>query len=513
MGGVAKQAYVASTQKAGASESGEASRPGATRGEVRRGSRSGATRGGPAAHFRQIALIADGLVLTLAFPLAYLIKTRLLPQDLTPLYAPEAYIAPAALVAVVTLLVLERRGAHSASELRSLPQIVRTVGAATATAVLVGATVLFAFKVSYVSRLFLALYAGSGAVLLVAVHLGLRPLVARARESGENAARLLLVGSAAEASELAERLDAESPFGVVVVERLSVENLGRAVRIEERDDEAFPELDRLLSEESIDEVAVATTDLPTADLGRLIRACEREGVPLHVCLSTFAAGLDRATLQRVGDLSLLSVNPQVHSAWARAVKRSVDFVVSPLLLLLLSPLFVLIALAIKLDSTGPVFFRQVRVGFNKRRFALLKFRTMSMDAEARRPDVEALNDADGPMFKARRDPRVTRVGRLLRRFDLDELPQLFNVLAGHMTLVGPRPMLPSEISGFASWQRKRFSMVPGITGLWQVSHRLGDSFLTGLQADLDYIDRWSLALDARILVRTVFAVLRDRGGG
>lgn len=502
MGGVAKQAYEASA-RASAEKAGVAGSRGATR--------PGAARGGPAAHFRQIALIADGLVLTLAFPLAYLVKTRLLPRDLTPLYAPEVYIAPAALVAMVTLLVLERRGAHRATELRALPQIVRTVGAAIGSATLVGATVLFAFKLSYVSRLFLALYAGSGAALLVAVHLGLRPLLSRARASGENASRLLLVGGAAEASNLADRLDAESPFGVAVVERLSVENLGRRVGPDEGDDDAFPGLDRLLAEESIDEVAVATTDLPPADLSRLIRACEREGVPLHISVSAFAAGLDRATLQRVGDLPLLSVNPQVHSIWARAVKRALDFVVAPLLILVLSPLFALIAVAIKLDSTGPVFFRQVRVGFNKRRFTLLKFRTMSADAESRRPDVEALNDADGPIFKARRDPRVTRVGRILRRFDLDELPQLLNVLAGHMTLVGPRPMLPSEISGFASWQRKRFSMVPGITGLWQVSHRLGDSFLSGLQTDLDYIDRWSLGLDARILARTVSAVLRDRG--
>jgi lipopolysaccharide/colanic/teichoic acid biosynthesis glycosyltransferase len=176
-----------------------------------------------------------------------------------------------------------------------------------------------------------------------------------------------------------------------------------------------------------------------------------------------------------------------------------------------APLWLLIAVAIKLDSPGPVFFRQVRLGLNKRRFGMLKFRTMSAEAESLQASMEPLNEADGPIFKVRRDPRVTRVGRVLRRFDLDELPQLLNVMAGHMTLVGPRPMLPSEIVGFAAWQRKRFSMHPGITGLWQVSHILGDPFLSGLQADLDYIDRWSLRLDFTILLRTLPAVLRDRG--
>lgn len=467
------------------------------------------TRGGPVAYFRQLALLADGLVLILAFPIAYFAKTRLLPADLTPLYSPEVYIAPAAMVAMATLFVLERRGAHTAAETRSLGVITGTVVLSVGMALVFGATVLYTFKLSYVSRLFLAIYGAVSTVLLIGSHLSLRPIVVRARESGEASPRVLLVGAPEESEHLAEVLAEESPFGVAVVDRLSVADLERVAGEGESGAE-FPALDVLLAREAIDEVAVATPDLRSEDLSRLVAACDREGVHLHVAVAALGAGLERATLERMADVPMLSVNPQVHSAWARAVKRAADFVFAPILLALSSPLWVFIAVAIKLDSPGPVFFRQERIGLNKRRFGMLKFRTMAEDAEKQRSDIEDLNEADGPIFKVRRDPRVTRVGRILRRFDLDELPQLLNVLAGHMTLVGPRPMLPSEIVDFASWQRKRFSMHPGVTGLWQVSHTLGDPFLTGLQADLDYIGRWSLRLDVAILFRTFVAVLRDR---
>lgn len=483
-------------------------RPGSARG--RPASRAVA-RGGPAAHFRQLALLADGLVLVLAFPIGYLAKTRLLPADLTPLYAPETYIAPAALVAAATLFLLERRGAHTAAETRSFRAITATVVLAVGLALVFGATALWAFKLSYVSRLFLALYGASSAVLLIGVHLCLRPMIARARESGEAAARVLLVGTEEEAAHLRAVLEEESPFGIVVVERLTADGMRRATEPAANGPTTeFPALDELLAREAVDEVAVAAADLATADLARLVAACDREGVHLHVSIEALGAGLERATLERLADLPLLSINPQVHSAWARAFKRALDFVLGPILIVLSAPLWLIVAVAIKVDSPGPIFFRQERLGLNKRRFGMLKFRTMELDAEQRRRELEALNEADGPIFKVQNDPRVTRVGRVLRRFDIDELPQLLNVLAGHMTLVGPRPMLPREIVDFASWQRKRFSMHPGVTGLWQVSHTLGDPFLSGLQADLDYIDRWSLRLDALILLRTVLAVLRNR---
>ncbi len=477
------------------------------------------TRAGPAAHFRHLAQLADGLVLLLAFPLAYLAKTRLMPADLTYLYDPEVYAGPAAVVAIGTLLALERRGAYEASNVLRLRGMLPTVLVAVGQALALAATALFVFKLSYVSRLFVGLYGASAVLLLLAVRLAFRRVARGLRASGAGAARVLLIGDGEPAERLAEVLAEESLLGATVVARLPVETLSRpssAVRqaLGGTDAPGAPvplsPISEFLRSEAIDEVAIASGGLSPAELDRLIEACDREGVALHVAVEALGSGLARAHLTEVSELRLLSVNPQRHSAWGRAVKRAIDLAAAPVLILLTAPLWLVAAIAIRLDSPGPVFFVQERIGLNKRRFKMIKLRSMHQGSEHFQPMLTALNEADGPIFKLRRDPRVTRVGRWLRRFDVDELPQLLNVLRGDMSLIGPRPMLPGEITGFEPWQRKRFSMQPGITGLWQVSNRLGQSFLDGLRADLDYIDRWSLRLDLEILLRTLPAILRDR---
>jgi lipopolysaccharide/colanic/teichoic acid biosynthesis glycosyltransferase len=180
--------------------------------------------------------------------------------------------------------------------------------------------------------------------------------------------------------------------------------------------------------------------------------------------------------------------------------------------MIFSPLLLLVALGIKLDSPGPVFFIQERMGYNKRRFRMIKFRTMSADAEARMKELEHLNETDGPAFKIRHDPRMTRIGRLLRKLSIDELPQLINVLLGDMSLVGPRPLPMRDVHGLeVAWQKRRFSVKPGLTCLWQVSGRSNLSFEQWMQLDLEYIDRWSLALDCKILLKTIPAILSAEG--
>jgi exopolysaccharide biosynthesis polyprenyl glycosylphosphotransferase len=453
-------------------------------------------RAGPAAHFRYLATLADGLVLLAAFPVAYLVKTRLLPSDLTRLYDPEVYLGPAALVAVATLLCLGRQGAYDAISVLHVGRMLARVGAAVAQSLVVAATALFTFKLSYVSRLFVGLYGASAVSLLVAVRLALRSVALRRRAEGVGAARVLLIGGGESAERMRRVLEEEALFGIAVVAQLRPP-LGAPVS-------------ELLAQEAIDEVAIAEGAFSREELAAFIEECDREGIAFHILADVLAPGFGGASFQQLGDGTLISVNPQVHSAWGRAVKRALDLVATPLLVVLTSPLWLIAAVAIKLDSPGPVFFVQERLGLNKRRFKLIKFRSMYHGSEHLRPMLHHFNEADGPIFKLRDDPRVTRVGRLLRRFDLDELPQLLNVLKGEMSLIGPRPMLPSEIAAFEPWQRKRFSMLPGITGLWQVSNRLGAPFLEGLATDLEYIDRWSLRLDFEIVVRTVPAILRDR---
>jgi len=189
-----------------------------------------------------------------------------------------------------------------------------------------------------------------------------------------------------------------------------------------------------------------------------------------------------------------------------------DVVVSLALLVLLLPVFLIVPILIRLDSPGPAFFVQQRLGLNKRRFSLYKFRTMVRDAEKLQQELEELNEADGPVFKIRNDPRITRIGRFLRTTSIDELPQLFNVLKGDMSLVGPRPLPVRDYEGFdRHWFNRRFSVRPGITCTWQVDGRSDLPFDKWIKLDLQYIDNWSLPLDLRILLKTVPAVLRGRG--
>jgi exopolysaccharide biosynthesis polyprenyl glycosylphosphotransferase len=194
-----------------------------------------------------------------------------------------------------------------------------------------------------------------------------------------------------------------------------------------------------------------------------------------------------------------------------AIKRLIDVAASAAALLLLSPLLVLAALAVKLSSRGPVFYRQERVGMHGRTFQMLKFRSMVVDAEARRAALATKNERTGPVFKIASDPRVTRVGRVLRKYSIDELPQIVNVLRGDMSLVGPRPALASEVAHYEAWQRRRLSVRPGLTCVWQVSGRDQISFATWMLLDMRYIDHWSLWEDVRLLFRTLPVVLLGRG--
>ena len=220
---------------------------------------------------------------------------------------------------------------------------------------------------------------------------------------------------------------------------------------------------------------------------------------------------DRTTIRPVDGLPMLHVEHPHLRGGARVVKDLVDRAAAAMLLALLSPLLATIALWIWRDSPGPVLFRQVRVGRDGREFVMYKFRSMYLDAEARLAELRHLNEHDGVLFKIQNDPRVTPVGRWLRRFSMDELPQLFNVLRGHMSLVGPRPPLPQEVAAYPDDLRRRLAVKPGMTGLWQVSGRSDLPWEEAVRLDLRYVENWSLTLDLVILLRTMTAVLRSSG--
>ncbi len=275
--------------------------------------------------------------------------------------------------------------------------------------------------------------------------------------------------------------------------------------------EISPGLRRVIGSGEVDEVILAGSMGADAPLLELLEYCRVNGV--EVRMAPTATELLSHSLRAVAapGLPLFAVHPPVLSGSAFFIKRAFDVIVGSIILLLVSPILLIAALAIKIEDGGPVIFRSRRVGVDETRFDCLKLRTMSIDAEQKQADLEGQNEADGALFKIKADPRVTRVGRVLRRFSIDELTQLFNVLRGEMSLVGPRPLPERDFDLLDEVHKRRYLVLPGMTGLWQVSGRSDLSFDELVRLDFSYIERWSVWLDLGILFRTIPAVLFRRG--
>jgi exopolysaccharide biosynthesis polyprenyl glycosylphosphotransferase len=276
---------------------------------------------------------------------------------------------------------------------------------------------------------------------------------------------------------------------------------------------SLEKLERILMLQVVDEVLIALPILSCYEqIQDVITVCEKVGVEVRYFPHVFKSCLATQHYDHNAQTSAVVLKMVNHHAGCKLLKRGLDIVGALAGMVLLSPVFALVAVAIALTSPGPTLFAQERYGLNKRRFKMLKFRTMCTNAEKLQGSVEHMNEASGPIFKIRDDPRVTVLGKLLRKTSLDELPQLYNVLRGEMSLVGPRPMSTRDVALFSeAWLMRRFSVKPGITGLWQVSGRSNVSFDRWIELDLKYIDRWSLRLDLEILLKTLPAVVRGTG--
>jgi exopolysaccharide biosynthesis polyprenyl glycosylphosphotransferase len=271
------------------------------------------------------------------------------------------------------------------------------------------------------------------------------------------------------------------------------------------------EAGRVLREEHPDELIVSAADLREEELLNLVEEAHAWGVKVRVAPTTADLLTQRAEYVAGQGVPLFELRPPVFAGLDWAVKRAFDLVVSGAIVLLGLPIWALIALAVKLDSPGPIFYRDPRVGLGEGRFGMFKFRSMYTDAGERQAALEASNEASGPLFKIKDDPRVTRVGRFLRRYSLDELPQVLNVLRGEMSLVGPRPLPLRDYVQLEDWHRKRYLVLPGMTGLWQVSGRIELSFDDLVRLDFYYLENWSIWLDISILAKTLPAVVARRG--
>jgi exopolysaccharide biosynthesis polyprenyl glycosylphosphotransferase len=320
----------------------------------------------------------------------------------------------------------------------------------------------------------------------------------------------LIVGTNCEAEHLADLLTGSSlgyrPLGFVATSTQPAATASLPVV------GSIAQLRELIRQTGANCVFVAATAVQSVDLKHVLKARRLDGIEIRVTANVPAMlATTRVTPRSIGGLMALSINAVRLTQAQAAAKRAFDIVLSSILLLLLSPVLLAVALAIKLQDGGPVLFRQRRVGLHREHFTLLKFRTMVPHAEMQLADLLSRNEADGPMFKLRDDPRITRLGGFLRRYSIDELPQLLNVLRGEMSLVGPRPPLPSEVAVYEEWQLDRLEVRPGITGLWQVSGRSELSFDEYVRLDLFYIENWSLLYDLFVVAKTVPMLMRPRG--
>ena len=350
---------------------------------------------------------------------------------------------------------------------------------------------------------------------IIFVRLVIRFLLSRARRYGKNLRFILILGTNARAIEFARRIESRPDLGYRILGFVDDEWAGSSVLRETNYPICceFAGLAEFLRRNVVDEVA---TYLPLRSYyehaAQVAALCDLHGILIRFDTDIFNLNFTRSRAEDFDRGLQIAPYGSEYEALPMILKRFLDIVMSFVLLILLSPVFIVAALLVKLSSAGPVFFSQERIGLNKRRFLTYKFRTMIPNAEQMISQLEHLNEVSGPVFKIKNDPRLSPVGKLLRRTSIDELPQLFNVLKGDMSLVGPRPMAVRDYEGFSEdWQRRRFSVRPGITCLWQVNGRSSISFQQWMELDMQYIEQWSIWLDLKILVRTIPAVMRGTG--
>ena len=407
---------------------------------------------------------------------------------------------------LITALLFARSGLYAARAAR--PGLTRIVGSLFQTTVvtlifaLVNGETFSSYYIFYGTLFFAVLFVSSARWIYEAI------TGAVLRAAGYQR-RAVLVGTGKHIEAVAHALlDAPDHAGIEVVGFISLtprpdnglRSLGR-----------LDEIERVLTDNRLDEVIIADPDFPQQEAVELVDRCHRKGVRVRVAPSTMEILIHRAEFVPGQSVPLFELKPPVFEGIDFVVKRVFDVVLSILILLVLSPLLIGIAIAVFATSRGPVLYRSVRPGIGGQPFSCLKFRTMQRDADQRQADLESLNEAKGALFKIRHDPRMTRVGRFLRKYSLDELPQLFNVVRGDMSLVGPRPLPQRDYDRLEDWHRKRYLVLPGITGLWQVSGRSELDFDDLVRLDFLYLERWSPFLDLTILLKTVPAVVMRRG--
>lgn len=462
-------------------------------------------------------VLSDIVLINVAFAIGYWIRYELqwirIVDEAN--YVPYSEYLPIGLLLTVVLIVAYwLDGVYEFPRGRSWLNEVYRIIRGTTTGVIIMVVGLFFYRPYFYSRL-IFIYAFVLIVFLLGFSRLLKNLVlVQLRERGIGVRRVLIVGAGETGRMVMRTIVAQPELGYQILGFIdddpekSNSEIGRFKGLGTIDN-----LRNLIQAEdsNIEEVIITLPWMYHRKIVNIMAQCERQNVTARLVPDLFQMSLSRVEIEDLNGIPLIGIREITFSRWGLIVKRAIDIIASATALIALAPLLGLIALAIMLDSPGPVLFRQTRVGKDGKTFTLHKFRSMRVGAEQEQDKLAERNEATGPLFKMRDDPRLTRVGKILRRFSFDELPQLHNVLRGEMSLVGPRPPLPKEVDEYQEWHKKRLEIAPGLTGLWQVSGRSDLTFDEMVLLDIYYIENWSPALDTIITLRTIPRVIFGDG--
>ncbi len=475
---------------------------------------------------RRALAILDAIVVTVAFFIAFAFrqhfhdfyKIDLIPgakiiTDFSSLSISD-YLIVLLFVVPIWCISLYFSGAYRQWRTRTVADIAFMILKAAALTAIGFGTSAFLFKLKFVSRAFFLIFLALSLIFILVEKLSIFLVMRYARRQGHNFRRLLIVGAGNRAAQFIKKINAHKEWGFRIVGAVDYEESYSGKEIDGTGVMVIgllEDIPKILKSYSVDEVIFIVPRSQLNLIENSIYVCETLGVRASLAADLFEMRLAKAYLTELEGTPLVTFETTVAREWQRFIKRAIDIIVSGLGMIIISPLLLIVAILIKVTSPGRIFFFQKRVSLNNRKFVLYKFRSMYEGAHRKQGELAGKNMMKGPVFKVKDDPRISPIGKFMRKFSIDELPQLFNVFVGHMSLVGPRALPAYEVAKLEPWQRRRLSMRPGLTCLWQIGGRNKIGFDEWMKLDLQYIDNWSLWLDIKILAKTIPVVLFGKG--
>ncbi len=456
--------------------------------------------------FRRLMIFMDLCVSAASFLAAYFIAERL--GDPYSLKSYMRILYPFVFVWGVLLFLLKM---YESFRTKSLGDILSIIMSATPIGIGSLGMLLYFLNVGYISRRFIIIAFLLTAIVIVLEKILLMTFFRHLRRRNYNTRNILIAGTGSRAVKFARMIEDHPESGLKILGFVDEDKNRVGTSVGENAYKVMgtlEEIQNIIHSNIVDEVIFIVPKSSLSKIENVLLLCETEGINVGVATDYFSMKFAKARQADLYGFPLIAFQRAPDRVWGPFIKRLMDIGISAIALIILSPMFLILSILVKVTSEGPVFFKQERVGVNGRQFTLYKFRTMVKDAEGKLKDLLSNNEMNGPVFKLKDDPRLTNIGKFLRKFSLDEFPQLWNVLKGEMSIVGPRPPIPSEVSKYDNWQRRRLTMRPGLTCLWQVSGRNKiKDFSEWARLDLDYIDKWSLWLDVSIILRTFPTVI------